>query len=216
MGFDVKMDLSELRKEYKLKHLRRSDLNSNPIEQFEIWFKEAIDAKIYEPNAMALATFDENGPSSRMVLLKKFSEKGFLFFTHHLSRKARQIQTHPKAAALFFWKELERQVQIEGPVERVGREMAEAYFQRRPRTSQIAAWASRQDGILESRATLEESTKYYQDFFLNQEVPMPDWWGGYLIIPLRIEFWQGRESRLHDRFLYLKENEKWQLSRLSP
>lgn len=211
------MDLSNLRKEYTLKSLRKNDLHADPIAQFEQWFKEAKEAEICEPNAMALSTVDQSGiPSCRMVLLKQFSHAGFIFFTHQTSRKARQMQANPYAAALFFWKEIERQIHIEGLVENVPSEVALAYFKKRPRNSQLAAWASHQDDLLPSRLTLEEKFTYYREFFQDQEILAPDWWVGYQIIPMRMEFWQGRESRLHDRFLYLKQQEGWSLERLSP
>ena len=211
------MDLSNLRKEYKLKSLDKKDLDSDPIIQFEKWFKEAQEAKIYEPNAMALATSDTSGcPSCRMVLLKQISREGFLFFSNRTSRKVGQLQERPCAAALFFWKELERQVHLEGPVKQVSKEIAAIYFQKRPRNSQLAVWASKQGTTLQERSDLEESFKHYAELFKDREIPSPEWWTGFTLQPIRMEFWQGRESRLHDRFIYLKEKDSWILTRLSP
>lgn len=211
------MDLSNLRKEYRLKSLRKQDLQADPILQFEIWFKEAQNAEIYEANAMAIATASKDGkPSSRMVLLKHFSEDGFFFFTNGLSRKATQMHENPQAAALFFWKELERQIHIEGLVQKASLEMSSNYFKRRPRNSQLAAWASQQDSPLASRSQLEEKFAYYAELFKDKEIPAPESWVGFCLKPMRMEFWQGRESRLHDRFLYLKKADSWTLERISP
>lgn len=211
------MDLSNFRKEYTLKSLHKADLDSDPIRQFEIWFKEAGIANIYESNAMALSTVGKNGlPSSRMVLLKHFDQDGFIFFTDHSSRKAHQLHKNPFASALFFWKELERQVHIEGSVVKVPFEISTVYFQKRPRNSQLAAWASQQDTSLSSRSALEENFAKFEAQFKDKEIPTPDSWVGYRICPNRMEFWQGRENRLHDRFLYLKQQQGWSLERLSP
>lgn len=211
------MDLGSLRKEYLFSDLRKKDLAKNPFTQFKIWFEEALKAKIVEPNAMALATV---GPhfevSNRMVLLKIIDDRGLVFFTSYLSRKAMQIKKHPKASAVFFWKELERQVCIEGSVEKITAEEGKIYFTSRPRSSQIASWASEQDQKLNSRSQLEESFEKFEHQFANQKVPKPRNWGGYRLIPHRFEFWQGRESRLHDRFIYREINGSWVIDRLSP
>lgn len=211
------MDLSDLRKEYRLKSLHKKDLDEDPMRQFEIWFKEAQEAQIYEPNAMALATADsQSHPSCRMVLLKHFDLHGFYFFTNQTSRKALQIESNPFASLLFFWKELERQIQIEGAIVKTSNKMAADYFKKRPKNSQLAALASSQSTPLASRAHLEERFAHYQDLYKDKEVPTPEHWAGYQLIPSRMEFWQGRESRLHDRFLYQKENGTWSLERLFP
>ncbi|KAF3361712.1 Pyridoxine/pyridoxamine 5'-phosphate oxidase [Chlamydiales bacterium STE3] len=211
------MDIGELRKEYTLKNLHRKDLHENPFQQFDVWFREALKAQVTELNAMALSTISLEGTvSSRMVLLKYYDESSFVFFTYLTSRKATQLKTRPQAALLFFWKEIERQIQIEGTIRQISHEVAAAYFQKRPRNSQLAAWASHQDAKIPCRKTLEENFQHYEKWFKGQEVPMPEWWGGYELQPIRFEFWQGRHNRLHDRFLYLKNEKDWRIERLSP
>lgn len=195
----------------------REDLAASPIDQFKIWLAEAITTEVIEPNAMALATSDTSGlPSSRMVLLKQADEKGFVFFTNLGSRKAQELSVNPNAAATIWWKELERQVNIEGSIEIVQRDDVEAYFARRPRESQIGAWASFQDAVLVSREELEHAFVKFERKFENQLIPPPSNWGGFRIVPKAIEFWQGRSSRLHDRFKYTLREGKWIIERLSP
>lgn len=210
------MDLESLRKEYSEKALRKKDLANGPFDQFNKWFQEALKAEIVEANAMALATMGSQGVSNRMVLLKGFDQNGLLFFTDSLSRKAQDIRETSEAAVLFFWKELDRQVCVHGKVADATREEAEAYFQKRPRQSQIAAWASKQGEILDSRQVLEERFRELETKFKDQTVPTPINWFGYRLIPDRFEFWQGRESRLHDRFAYTLAQGVWEIKRLSP
>lgn len=212
------MDLSQLRLEYKNRPLHRSHLHKDPFEQFKIWLNEALAAEEIEPNAMALATANKEGaPSCRHVLLKAVDEKGFIFFTNRNSRKAQQLQQNPQASASFWWRQLERQVCFEGPVEEVSEAIATQYFGKRPRTSRLAAWSSpKQSATISSRDTLEQEYRKMEETFKNREIAMPPFWTGFRIVPLRIEFWQGRESRLHDRFLYLKTDSGWMTERLSP
>jgi len=211
------MDISDLRKEYLLKDLHENNLLMDPIAQFQLWLEEAIHCKITEPNAMALATCNSEGiPSCRLVLLKHFDQEGFIFFTNLESRKARELNANPYAAATFWWGELERQVRIEGKVEKAAREQAAAYFSKRPRNSQLGAWASRQSTVIPSRTVLEEQLHKYEEEFKDREIPLPHFWGGYKIIPSSIEFWQGRENRLSDRLIYILKDQSWEIKRLSP
>lgn len=212
------MDLSHLRAKYTTKGLDTKDLNPNPFIQFETWFNQAMDAKLIEPNAFSLATVGADMmPSIRTVLLKTFDEKGFVFFTNYKSTKAKQIEENPKAAALFTWLELERQVKIEGNVERISTGDSLKYFLSRPKGSQIGAWVSHQSEIITSRSLLEQKFDEIKRKFLKREVPFPSFWGGYAIKPVRIEFWQGGQDRLHDRFLYeLNDDNTWVISRLAP
>lgn len=213
------MDIYRLRKEYLLKSLRRSDLHINPFDQFKQWLKEAVESQVDELNAMCLATADRQGcPSSRYVLLKHFDERGFTFFTGKRSRKSLSLFANPNASLTFFWKELERQIHIEGVASELDRKEVESYFHLRPRASQLAAWASLQDGVLSSREELEEAYSYWESEFEGKEVSTPPEWTGFRIFPSRYEFWQGRQNRLHDRFLYRWEEamQEWIIERLSP
>lgn len=212
-----KMDLSELRKEYKNASLAPENMCEHPIAQFDLWFKEAQNADILEPNAMSLATAHENAlPSIRTVLLKYFDENGFVFYTNYQSRKAKEIAKNPNAALLFTWLPLQRQIRIEGKVEKVSALESMKYFQKRPRESQIGAWVSQQSEIISSRQLLLNQFEKMKTRFQNGEIPLPDSWGGYRIIPHQIEFWQGRESRLHDRVLYTKVAQQWKMTLLAP
>ena len=211
------LNISNLRKEYRLKSLDISNLNSDPFLQFTVWFEEARHAKVLEFNAMALATASAQGrPSCRTVLLKGADSKGFLFFTNYESRKGIDLACNPFACVTFYWREIERQVIIEGRIERLKREESEAYFASRPRGSQLGAWASRQDQIAASRKELEQSYQYFEKMYEGRGVPMPPYWGGYRLLPERFEFWQGRANRLHDRFCYFFTNDAWQIERLAP
>ena len=212
------MDLTNLRAKYTTRGLDIKNLDENPFKQFEIWFNQAIEAKLAEPNAFSLATVgNDMMPSIRTVLLKIFDEKGFVFFTNYKSTKAKQIEENPKAAALFAWLDLERQVKIEGSIEKISKMESLKYFLSRPKGSQIGAWVSHQSQVISSRSLLEQKFDEIKTKFVNGEVPFPDFWGGYIIKPLRIEFWQGGQDRLHDRFLYeLDENKKWKIVRLAP
>jgi pyridoxamine 5'-phosphate oxidase len=216
---EITLDVAGLRKEYTLRGLRRKDLNPDPFQQFKRWFEESVDtAGDREPNAMTLATASRGGmPSARVVLLKGFDEKGFLFFTNYESRKARDLAENPRAAMNFHWPWLERQIQIEGKVEKVGREISEHYFNMRPLGSRFGAIVSRQSSVIESRDLLEQNLEQAMKKYPNGSPPIPDFWGGYLLSPERFEFWQGRENRLHDRFLYSRDTDRaWRLDRLSP
>ena len=212
------MDLTTLRAKYTTRGLDIKDLNPNPFLQFELWFNQAMKAKLTEANAFSLATVGADMmPSIRTVLLKIFDEKGFVFFTNYKSKKAKQIEENPKAAALFPWLDLERQVKIEGNIEKISTTESLKYFLSRPKGSQIGAWVSHQSQVISSRSLLEQKFDEIKRKFVKGEVPFPDFWGGYIIKPTKIEFWQGGQDRLHDRFLYeLEENGTWTISRLAP
>jgi len=207
-----------IRTEYTQKALEESDMEVDPITQFNMWWQQALEAKIIEVNAMTLATASADGvPSARTVLLKGFSEKGFNFFTNYNSFKGRELAENPKASLLFFWKELERQVRITGIVEKLSSEESNAYFQSRPRASQVGAVASPQSQVIESRQWLDEKYKEAIKQFENTDVQRPLHWGGYIVRPVIIEFWQGRPGRLHDRIQYtLHEDGGWRIERLAP
>lgn len=213
------MDLSNIRGKYTTKNIDIKDLESDPFKQFELWFNEAIQEQILEPNSFALATSGKDMlPSLRTVLLKMFDKDGFIFFTNYESKKAKQIQENPQVAALFTWLKLERQVKIEGKIEKISKSDSLKYFLSRPRGSQLGAWVSTQSQIISSRKLLEQKFEEMKNKFLNKEIPLPSFWGGYIIKPIRIEFWQGAENRLHDRFLYEfdETNKEWHISRLAP
>lgn len=211
------MDIQHIRKAYRLKRLSSEDLQDNPIAFFKTWFLDAINAEIEEANAAALATASQSGkPSCRMVLIKHIEEDGILFFTNYESPKAKDLEENPYAALTFWWKELERQVRFEGKVVKCSEAISAEYFAKRPKPSQIAAWASQQSVPLASREVLEQNYAQLKDQFAGGLVPLPPHWGGYRLIPEQIEFWQGREDRLHDRFLYTKTSNDWTWSRLSP
>jgi pyridoxamine 5'-phosphate oxidase len=212
------LDLSEIRGKYTTKSLDIPDLNKDPIKQFEKWFKDAIDEKMPEPNAMMLATVGKDMmPSVRAVLLKTFDEEGFVFFTNYKSKKAKQIEENPNAASLFSWIPMERQIKVEGTIEKISTADSLKYFLSRPKGSQIGAWVSHQSSIITSRSLLEQKFDEIKRKFVKGEVPFPDFWGGYIIKPVRIEFWQGGQDRLHDRFLYEKdEKNEWTIKRLAP
>ena len=207
-----------IRTEYAQKALKESDMDVDPIRQFNTWWQQALEAKIIEVNAMTLATASADGvPSARTVLLKGFSERGFNFFTNYNSFKGQQLAENPKASLLFFWKELERQVRITGIVEKLSSEESNAYFQSRPRASQVGAVASPQSQVIESRQWLDEKYKEAIKQFENTDVQRPLHWGGYIVRPVIIEFWQGRPGRLHDRIQYtLLEDGRWKIERLAP
>jgi len=213
----INNNISNPRNTYSLKELSEESVSSNPIEQFTIWMNEAIESKLLEPNAMILATASKKGiPSARTVLLKGFDEKGFVFYTNYKSSKARDLDENPNAALLFLWAELERQIRISGKVVQVSREVSEHYFHSRPREHQLGTWASWQSRVLENRNELEKRFEEMKKRFEDKEIPLPPFWGGYQVIPQRIEFWQGRESRLHDRICYTLIDGKWKIERLSP
>lgn len=210
--------ISEIRKEYTKASLDVKDVASNPVEQFNTWFNEALKAEVPEPNAMTLSTVDGHGkPSARIVLLKGVERDRFLFYTNHQSQKGKELDTNPACALTFFWPELERQVRVSGIAGRVDTKIAEAYFQSRPRGSQVGAWASPQSSIIKNRELLEERVKEIEKRFADKSIlPKPNQWGGYEIVPFEIEFWQGRSSRLHDRIVYFLKEGKWLVHRLAP
>lgn len=208
-------DLSNLRKEYLKSGIDKDELDIDPIKQFSIWFDQAMQAGLIEPSAMSLATAD-NEIGIRTVLLKFFDEKGFVFFTNYDSKKSMQIKKRQQGALLFPWLALERQVRIIGNIEKISKNESLKYFQSRPRDSQIGAWASKQSSKIDSRDVLVDQFASMKKKFENKDIPLPDFWGGYRLVPNSIEFWQGRENRLHDRIIYERENDGWSTSRLSP
>lgn len=212
------MKATNIRKSYELGELTEVAVDSNPLVQFERWLKDAAESGYIEPNAMTLATCDSRGiPSARVVLLRGFDERGFVFYTNYESRKGRELSENPHAALVFWWNLLERQIRIEGRVEKVSEEESDAYFAERPRGSQIGAWVSEQSEVIEGRETLEQLKADFEQQFEVSEVPRPPKWGGYRVVPESIEFWQGRRNRLHDRLRYRKtESETWIIERLSP
>jgi pyridoxamine 5'-phosphate oxidase len=210
--------IADLRKDYSLQNLIEDQVDPNPFIQFKIWFDQAVAAQLPEPNAMTIATCTPDGyPSARMVLLKGIDQQGLIFFTNYNSRKGQELTINPHAALVFWWAELERQVRIIGNVEKVSPEISDQYFYSRPDSSRLGAWASDQSQVIANREVLEQQLAAYQRKYEHQPVPRPDYWGGFRVIPLEIEFWQGRSSRLHDRLLYLKSSDmSWKIQRLSP
>jgi pyridoxamine 5'-phosphate oxidase len=213
-----KEELQNLRQDYSAATLSETSINVNPIKQFDIWFKEALVAEIHEPNAMTLATATTDGrPSARIVLLKNFDMNGFAFYTNYLSRKGKELTKNPNGALLFFWSELERQVRIEGTIEKLSKEESEKYFHSRPKGSQLGALASPQSQEIADRGVLESKISQLEAEYADKDIPKPSFWGGYILKPRQIEFWQGRPSRLHDRILFKKiDNKNWKKVRLAP
>jgi pyridoxamine 5'-phosphate oxidase len=211
------MDIGELRRDYTQRGLDLADLNPDPFVQFELWFKQAQEADLLEPNALVLSTVSPAGsPYQRTVLLKYFDRDGFVFFTNYGSRKAQHMASNAQVSLLFPWYPLERQLAIAGTASKISAAESLRYFASRPRSSQLGAWVSQQSSIISSRQLLEMQFETMREKFLNREVPLPDFWGGYRVQPTSFEFWQGRPSRLHDRFLYSQAAGQWAIARLSP
>lgn len=214
---DLRLYINSLRHDFSKQQLSENDVLKDPVLQFEKWFKEAVSAKVNEPNAMAVATVSKTGqPSSRIVLLRNFSEKGFVFYTNYESQKGTEIAGNNKAALLFFWPELERQVRIEGILEKQVAAESDVYFETRPRTSKLGAWTSPQSRVIPDRVYLDKLYLEMDAKFPGETVPRPEQWGGYVLVPQRIEFWQGRPSRLHDRINFTLDGTSWAISRLAP
>jgi pyridoxamine 5'-phosphate oxidase len=214
----MRLDIANIRKDYKLQSLNESDCANNPFDQFEKWWQQAIHSEIEEVNAMTLATATKTGlPSARIVLLKDYSKDGFVFFTNYNSHKGHELAENPHAALVFFWKELERQIRIEGIVEKASVEESDTYFQQRPEGSRIGAWASPQSRIIKNREELELAVQKFTQQYEGGFIPRPDFWGGYCVKAVMMEFWQGRSNRLHDRIQYnLQANGSWEKVRLAP
>ena len=214
----VSNDLASIRKDYRLQSLLEKDVDADPVKQFQRWWNEALKSDVEEPNAMTLATSTSSGkPSARIVLLKGIKENGFVFFTNYNSRKGKQINDNPFASLVFFWKELERQVTIEGEVEKVSPQESDEYFFTRPLKSRIGAWSSPQSEVIKNREVLEKNMSDYTNKFQSQNIPRPPHWGGYIVKPNLIEFWQGGSGRLHDRLQYtINEKKVWKIERLAP
>lgn len=212
-----RQDIEQIRRDFAKEELNESTIAENPIQQFSTWFEQALSADLLDPNAMTLSTVNKEGvPSSRIVLLKGVDEQGFRFYTNYKSKKGTELAENPNAALCFYWAALERQVRIEGKVQKLSHDQSEIYFHKRPRLSQLGAWASQQSSKVASRQELESRFDEVKERFEGKEVPLPDFWGGYRLIPDRIEFWQGRRGRLHDRICYKRKNDDWEVFRLSP
>lgn len=218
MTIELNMDLHDIRRNYGRSSLRIEDLDKNPFKQFDKWFEIALEEIKLDPNSMALATTGKNcQPSLRTVLLKYYDEKGFVFFTNYNSKKSKQISENPKVSLLFTWLILERQVIIEGKAVKISKTESFKYFSSRPPGSQLGAWVSPQSSIISSKSMLLSKLEQMKQKFKSGKIPLPDFWGGYRVIPEKIEFWQGGENRLHDRFLYQKDKSgNWSINRLAP
>lgn len=211
------MSIRDRRREYQRAQLDESIVSPDPFTEFTQWLEEAVNAKVHEPEAMTLATATPDGvPSARMVLLRGFDHRGFVFYTDYRSQKGVELERNPRAALVFHWPELERQVRITGQVSPTNRVESEAYFRTRPRGSRIGAWASHQSQIIPNRRQLDDRVADLESRYPGEEIPLPPYWGGFRLTPTSIEFWQGRESRLHDRLRYVRDGERWRIERLSP
>ena len=214
---DMNLAIADLRKDYTLEELSESEVDSSPFVQFQHWFDQAVEAQLPEPNAMTIATATKDGiPSARIVLLKGFDDRGFVFYTNYNSHKAQELIDNPHAALVFLWTELERQIRIVGSVEKISAEESDTYFYSRPIGSRLGAWASEQSQVIVNRSVLEQRLEDLKAQYENQNIPRPSHWGGFRVKPVGIEFWQGRSSRLHDRLRYQLQNGEWMLDRLSP
>ena len=210
-------EFSKIRREYSLTELNESSVSNNPFDQFSKWMDEALKSNLVDASAMILATADKNAvPSLRVVLLKGIDSEGFVFYTNYESRKGKELLENPNASLLFFWKELERQIRIEGKVEKISQKESEEYFHSRPYESQLAAWASNQSTKIPDRKYLEKKYEEIKAKYDGKEIPLPPFWGGLKLVPNYFEFWQGRENRLHDRICYTKERSIWNKERLAP
>ena len=211
------VSLEEMRKQYDIAGLDRNDLRESPTEMFRNWFEKIQEYDTLEPNAMTLATASTSGkPTSRVVLLKEYDEKGFIFYTNYESTKGIQIESNPYGSLTFNWHPLERQIRIRGKIRKISPDKSKKYFSSRPRLSQISVLASKQSSTVESRAELEDLFKKYERKYEGKEIPMPDYWGGYRLEHNEVEFWQGRRDRMHDRFVYTQHGTTWQIERLAP
>lgn len=212
------MSIADLRREYTQHGLSESEVAADPFVQFHVWFDHALSAQLPEPNAMTLATATTDGrPSARVVLLKGFDQRGFVFYTNYQSRKGDELEANQWAALVFFWPELERQIRIEGRVERVSPQESDDYFASRPAGSRLGAWASPQSEVIFGRNVLEQRLSVFSAQYADQDIPRPPHWGGYRVVPTALEFWQGRPSRLHDRLRYRRsDDQRWTLERLAP
>ncbi|MBK7183493.1 MAG: pyridoxamine 5'-phosphate oxidase [Bacteroidetes bacterium] len=214
---DLRLYINTLRHDFSKQTLDESDVNKSPFLQFEKWFKEAVDAHVNEPNAMTVATASTSGmPAARILLLRNFNENGFVFYSNYVSRKGEEIAANPQCALLFFWPELERQVRIEGVLEKQTDEESDIYFNTRPRTSKLGAWTSPQSKVVANRKALDDAYEEMSKQYPTDNVPRPPHWGGYVLKPSSIEFWQGRPSRMHDRILYTLADSNWKIERLAP
>ncbi|MCH2432072.1 MAG: pyridoxamine 5'-phosphate oxidase [Candidatus Poseidoniia archaeon] len=211
------VSLEEMRKQYDIAELNQNDLLESPTDMFRNWFEKIEDLEHIEPNAAILSTSTKKGkPSSRAVLVKEFDERGFVFYTNYKSKKAQEIEVNPYGSLLFYWQDFERQVRIQGKIRKVSRSKSEKYFHSRPRLSQISVLASHQSKTLENREELDKKVKKLEKMYDGKEIPLPDYWGGYILEHRNVEFWQGRRDRLHDRFVYTKHGRIWQIERLAP
>ena len=214
---EIKNYMNQVRRDFAERPLTEGSVDNNPFKQYAVWFEEAVNSKILDPYAMCLSTVGLNGqPSSRIVYMRDILDDGFVFYTNYLSQKGKELLSTPKAALNLYWAELERQIRIEGDVVKVSKDISDKYFAGRPKKSQIGAWASLQSDVLTTREELEKRVLNYTELYKDIEVNRPDHWGGYVLKPSKIEFWQGRASRLHDRIVYVKEGAEWKIERLSP